>query len=162
MAVKSLNKAQIIGNLTKDPELRYTPGGAAVSTMVVATNRQWKDASGKENDEATFHRIVVWGKLAEICSQYLTKGAKVYFEGRISNREWDDKQGQKHYITEIVADDMIMLSGRNDGHAQPQARVQQQPQQEETPPEPEPRQPEPTQQQLDSQEEEVNIDDIPF
>src|SRR3972149_3758176 len=106
MAVKSLNKAQLIGNLTRDPELRYTPQGTAVVSFSVATNRQWNDSQGQQKDEVTFHRVVAWAKLAEICGQYLHKGTKVFIEGRISNREWDDKQGQKHNLTEIVADDM--------------------------------------------------------
>ena len=110
--MKSLNQAQLIGNLTAEPELRYTPQGAAVINFSVATNRSWKDSQGQLKEEATFHRIVAWSKLAEICSQILSKGRKVYISGRISNRSWDDKDGNKHYISEIVANDMIVLDSR--------------------------------------------------
>src|SRR3989304_4876555 len=99
---RSLNKLQLIGNLTKDPEMRYTSNGSAVTNFSIATNRQWKDSSGKENDEVTFHRVVAWGKLAEICSQYLKKGSKVYAEGRVSNRKWKDQQNVEHMTTEVV------------------------------------------------------------
>lgn len=151
MAVKSLNKAQLIGNLTKDPELKYTPQGTAVVTFSVATNRQWNDSSGQQKDEVTFHRVVAWAKLAEIIGQYLKKGMRVFIEGRISNRDWEDKQGQKHYMTEIVADDMIILTNKNDAPAQNQAQSNNQVQDipDDAPPEPE-----------DNQE--ANPDDIPF
>jgi len=109
---RSLNKAQIIGNLTKDPELRYTPSGTPVCNFSVATNRSWKNAQGEAQDEATFHRVIAWSKLAEICSQLLSKGRKVFIEGRISNRNWEDTQGQKHYITEIVADELLLLDNK--------------------------------------------------
>ena len=106
----------LVGNLTKDPELKYTPQGTAVVNFTIATNRKWKDSSGKENDEATFTRCVAWSKLAEIIGQYLSKGKKVYVCGRLQNRNWEDKQGVKHYMTEVVVDDMIMLDGkRGDG-----------------------------------------------
>jgi len=109
---KSLNQSQLIGNLTADPELRYTPQGTAVINFSVATNRSWKDSQGQAKEEATFHRIVAWDKLAEICSQLLSKGRKVYIEGRIANRNWEDKEGNRHYITEIVANEMIVLDSR--------------------------------------------------
>jgi len=109
---KSLNQAQLIGNLTADPELRYTPQGTAVINFSVATNRNWKDSQGQAKEEATFHRIVAWDKLAEICSQLLSKGRKVYIEGRIANRNWEGKDGNRHYITEIVANEMIVLDSR--------------------------------------------------
>ena len=102
----------LIGNLTKDPELKYTPQGTAVVNFTIATNRQWKDSSGNENDEATFTRCVAWSKLAEIIAQYLFKGTKVYIDGRISSKNWDDKQGVKHYMTEVVVDNMIMLDSK--------------------------------------------------
>jgi len=128
---RSLNKAQLIGNLTKDPELRYTPSGTPVCNFSVATNRNWKNAKGEAQDEATFHKVIAWSKLAEICSQLLTKGRKVFIEGRISNRNWEDPQGQKHYVTEIVADELILLDsrGKQVGAALPN---------EPAPPEPEP------------------------
>ena len=109
---KSLNKAQLIGNLVKDPELKYTPQGTAVCNFSVATNRTWKNAQGEAQEEATFHRIVAWAKLAELCAQLLFKGRKVFIEGRISNRNWDDKDGQRHYMTEIVATDFLLLDSK--------------------------------------------------
>jgi single-strand DNA-binding protein len=111
----SLNKVQIIGNCTRDPEVRQTPGGQFVANIGVATNRQWKDReSGEQKEQVEFHNVTVWGKLAEICGQYLKKGAKVYFEGRLQTRNWEDDKGTKHYRTDIVADNMIMLGGRGD------------------------------------------------
>lgn len=111
----SLNTAQVIGNLTADPELSQTPGGQSVCTVGVATNRSWKDARGQKQEEVEFHSIVCWGKLADIVGQYLKKGAKVYFAGRLKTRTWDDKDGKKCYKTEIIAEDMIMLGGKRDG-----------------------------------------------
>ncbi len=107
MAARSLNKVELIGNLTRDPELRYTPSGTAVCTFGVATNREWTDSSGQHNEEAEFHNIVAWAKLAEICDQILHKGRKVYLEGRISTREWEGKDGQDRKTVEIVIDEMI-------------------------------------------------------
>ena len=105
----SLNRAQLIGNLTRDPELRQIPGGSTVASFSIATNFSWKDASGQRQDKAEFHNIVAWRKLAEICGQYLKKGAKVFIEGRIQTRDWEGEDGVKRYRTEIVADNMIML-----------------------------------------------------
>ncbi len=113
--MNSLNKAQVIGNITRDPELKTTTGGQSVCTVGVATNRYWTDSSGQKKDEAEFHNIVVWGKLAEICDQYLKKGMKVFFEGRLQTRNWEDESGVKHYRTEIVAQDMIILTPKGDG-----------------------------------------------
>jgi single-strand DNA-binding protein len=112
--MNSLNKAQVIGNITRDPELKTTTGGQSVCTVGVATNRYWTDSSGQKKDEAEFHNIVVWGKLAEICDQYLKKGMKVFFDGRLQTRNWEDDAGIKHYRTEIVAQDMIMLTPKGD------------------------------------------------
>lgn len=109
---RSLNKATLIGNLTRDPELRYTPQGTAVCTFGVATNRQWKTESGDQKDEAEFHKIVAWDKLAEICSKMLKKGNRVFVEGRIQTRNWDDQSGNKRSTTEIVISDMILLESR--------------------------------------------------
>lgn len=106
----SLNKVQLIGNLTKDPELRQTPNGNSVCSFTIATNLTWKDANGQKQDKAEFHNIVSWGKLAEICGQYLQKGKKVYVEGRLQTRDWEAEDGSKRYKTEIVAENMIMLS----------------------------------------------------
>lgn len=109
---KSLNKVQLIGNLGKDPELRYTTSGVAVATFSLATSDTWKDQDGNVQERTEWHNIVAWRKLAEICGEWLKKGKKVYIEGRIQTRSYDDKNtGQKRYITEIVADNLIMLDG---------------------------------------------------
>ena len=110
MAGRSVNKAILIGNLGKDPELRHTASGKAVATFPLATNRTWSSADGTTQEQTEWHNIVAWDRLAEICQQYLQKGKKVYIEGRIQTRSWDDKSsGQKRYMTEIVANQMIML-----------------------------------------------------
>ncbi len=106
-----LNRVTLIGNLTRDPELRNTPNGKAVASMSIATNRYWTDAQGQKQKEAEFHNIVMWSKLAEIASQYLRRGSKVYVEGRLQTREWTGQDGIKRYRTEIIADNMIMLNG---------------------------------------------------
>jgi single-strand DNA-binding protein len=108
----SLNRAQIIGNLTKDPEVRQTPNGTLVASFTVATNHTWRDQNGNKQEKAEFHNIVAWGKLAEICQSYLKKGKKIFTEGRIQTRDWEGDDGVKRYKTEIIADNMIMLSGR--------------------------------------------------
>lgn len=103
----------LIGNLGKDPELRYTSSGVAVATFSLATNESWKDQDGNTQERTEWHNIVTWRKLAEICGEWLKKGKKVYIEGRIQTRSYDDKStGAKRYITEIVADSMIMLDSR--------------------------------------------------
>ncbi len=113
---KSLNKVQLIGNLGKDPELRYTTSGVAVATFSLATSDSWKDQDGNLQERTEWHNIVAWRKLAEICGEWLKKGKKVYIEGRIQTRSYDDKNtGQKRYITEIVADNLIMLDGGGGG-----------------------------------------------
>jgi single-strand DNA-binding protein len=113
---KSLNKVQLIGNLGKDPELRYTTAGVAVATFTIATNESWKDQDGNLQERTEWHNIVAWRKLAEICGEWLKKGKKIYIEGRIQTRSYDDKNtGAKKYITEIVADNMIMLDGKPGG-----------------------------------------------
>jgi len=109
---RSLNRVQLIGNLTRDPELRYTPSGAAVCSFSIATNRSWTTEAGEKHDEADFHRIVAWNKLAELCSQFLTKGRKVYVEGRLSTRNYTAQDGTPKTITEIVISDMILLDNR--------------------------------------------------
>lgn len=110
-----LNKAMLIGRLTRDPEARTTPQGTSVTSFSVATNFRWKDATGNQQDKTEYHDIVAWRKLAEICAQYLKKGAKVYIEGRLQTRSWDDQSGNKRYRTEIVADNMIMLDSKGSG-----------------------------------------------
>lgn len=109
---RSLNKVQLIGNLTRDPELRYTPQGTAVCTIGLATNRTWTTENGEKHEASDFHRIIAWNKLAEICSQYLVKGRKAYFEGRLSTRSWTAQDGQQKTITEVIADDMIILDNK--------------------------------------------------
>ncbi|NIA02145.1 MAG: single-stranded DNA-binding protein [Nitrospirae bacterium] len=113
----SLNKVQLIGNLTRDPELKQIPGGQVVVSFGLATNFTWKDQSGEKQSKAEFHNIVAWRKLAEICGQYLKKGSKVYIEGRLQTRDWEGEDGVKRYRTEITADNMIMLDSRGGGGA---------------------------------------------
>lgn len=112
MGARSLNKVQLIGNLTRDPELRYTPSGTAVCSVGLATNRSWTTDTGEKREETEFHRIVAWNKLAELCSQLLTKGRKVFVEGRLTTRTWTGQDGQQRTTTEIVIDDMILLDSR--------------------------------------------------
>lgn len=112
---RSLNRVQLIGNLTRDPELRYTPAGTAVCTFGLATNRQWITEAGEKKEEAEFHRIVAWQKLAELCAQLLTKGRKVYIEGRLQTRRWTGQDGTDRTTIEIVANDMIILDSRLSG-----------------------------------------------
>jgi len=102
----------LIGNLTRDPELRYTPSGVAVCSFGLATNRRWTTKDGEQKDDAQFHRIVAWNKLAELCSQLLTKGARTYVEGRIQYREWTGSDNIKRQTTEIIIDDMVLLTSR--------------------------------------------------
>ncbi|MBI2448336.1 single-stranded DNA-binding protein [Candidatus Microgenomates bacterium] len=111
----SLNRAQIIGNLTRDPELRYTANGQAVTSFGVATNRAWNDPSGEKKEAVEFHDVVTWGKLAEICKQILAKGRKVYIEGRLQTRTWEGQDGVKRQKTEIVAENMLVLDRPKDG-----------------------------------------------
>ena len=112
---KDLNKAMIIGNLTRDPEMRTTPNGQNVCNFGVATNRQWKNQAGETQEQAEFHNVVVWGKLAEICNQYLAKGRRAYFEGRLQTQQWEGQDGAKRNRNEIVADDMILLDSKGSG-----------------------------------------------
>lgn len=112
---RSLNRVQLIGNLTRDPELRYTPSGTAVCSFGIATNRSWNTDTGDKKEETEFHRIVAWNKLAELCSQFLVKGRKVYVEGRLANRSWTTPDGQQRSSTEVVIDDMILLDTRRQG-----------------------------------------------
>lgn len=106
----SVNKAILVGNLGKDPELRYTPSGTAVCTFSIATTDRFKNKQGEQQERTEWHNVVVWAGLAEICGKYLTKGKQVYIEGRIQNRSYDDRDGNKRYITEVVANEMQMLS----------------------------------------------------
>jgi single-strand DNA-binding protein len=165
----SLNKVLLIGNLTRDPELRSTPSGQSVATFSIATNRVWKDQqSGEKKEAVEFHNIVVWRRLAEIAGQYLRKGSKIFLEGRLQTRSWQDQSGTKKYMTEIIAENMQMLDRKPQGGnnapyqsapapsgpsaAAPSAASQ-----------PLPAQPEeiPTI-QIDENQDEVKIEDIPF
>lgn len=112
MAQRSLNKVQLIGNLTRDPELRYTPQGTAVCTLGLATNRQWVTDTGEKREETEFHRLVAWNKLAELCSQLLFKGRKVYVEGRLQTRRWTARDGTERQTTEIVINEMMILDSK--------------------------------------------------
>lgn len=147
---KSLNRVQLIGNLTRDPELRYTPNGTAVCSFGVATNRNWTTDAGEKKDEAEFHNIVAWNKLAELCSQFLVKGSKVYLEGRLATRTWQGQDGAQRNKTEIVISDMILLDGKKPASAEEEANGEGKPK-EEAKVEPE-----------DASSEEVAPDDIPF
>ena len=109
---RSLNKVTLIGNLTRDPELRYTPAGTAVCTFGLATNRQWNTESGEKKEDTEFHRIVSWNKLAELCAQLLAKGRKVFVEGRLQTRKWTGQDSVERTTTEIVISDMIILDSR--------------------------------------------------
>jgi single-strand DNA-binding protein len=111
----SLNRATILGNCTRDPETRQTASGQSVCSFGVATNRAWTDASGAKQEAAEFHNVVAWGKLAEICGQYVSKGRKVYVEGRLQTRQWEGQDGTKRSTTEIVADNVILLGDRQGG-----------------------------------------------
>jgi single-strand DNA-binding protein len=146
-----LNRATLIGNLTRDPELKSLPSGKSVATFGIATNRVWTDQSGQKQKAAEFHNIVMWGKLAEIANQYLRKGRKAYIEGRLQTRDWTGQDGIKRYRTEIVADNMIMLDGGQRGEGQAPAtsggQIQSDPN------------PMPPQEVI---EEEIKVEDIPF
>ena len=117
----AINKAILVGNLGKDPELRYTASGQAVATFSLATTEKFKNKSGEQQERTEWHNIVAWGPLAEICGKYLNKGKQIYCEGRIQSRSYDDRDGNKRYITEIVISDMQMLGGRpgDDGGSRP-------------------------------------------
>jgi len=108
----SVNKAILIGNLGADPELRYTPSGAAVANFNIATTERWKDKDGQPQEKTEWHRIILWSRQAEIAKEYLHKGSSVYIEGRIQNRNYEDKDGIKRYVTEIVGQRMQLLGGR--------------------------------------------------
>lgn len=110
--MSDLNRVMLIGNLTKDPESKSLTTGQSLSTFSIATNRTWKDTTGAKKEKVEFHNIVVWGKLADICNQYLKKGSKIFIEGRLETRSWDDQNGQKRYRTEIIAENLQMLGSK--------------------------------------------------
>jgi len=142
----NLNKVMLIGNLTRDPELKTTPSGDSVASFSIATNFTWKNKEGQKQEKAEFHNIVAWRKLAEIIGQYLKKGSKIYIEGRLQTRNWEDQNGVKHYRTEIIADNMIMLDskGQSDYSAPSNETVQI------------------DEQTLPPADDEINVEDIPF
>src|SRR6267378_1046210 len=111
----SVNKVILVGNLGRDAELRYTPGGAAVATLNLATTEVWNDKQGQRQEKTEWHRIVLWGKQAESLQEYLTKGKQIFVEGRLQTRQWDDKDGNKRYTTEIKADRITLLGGGGGG-----------------------------------------------
>jgi single-strand DNA-binding protein len=111
----SVNKVILVGNLGRDAELRYTPGGAAVATLNMATTEVWTDKSGQRQEKTEWHRVVFWGKVAESLTEYLTKGKQVYVEGRLETRQWNDKDGNKRYTTEIKGDKIVLLGGGGGG-----------------------------------------------
>ncbi len=146
----SLNRATLIGNLTRDPEVRQIPSGQSVCSFGLATNRSWNDNTGKRQEQVEFHSLVAWGKLAEICGQYLAKGRKIYVEGRLQTREWEAQDGAKRTRTEIIIENMIILdrgnaasgsSGSSSPFTPPQA---------------------PASEPTAAPEEEIKIEDIPF
>ena len=168
-----LNKAMLIGNITRDPELRSTPSGQSVANFGLATNRVWKDPnSGERRESAEFHNIVAWGRLAEICGQYLRKGSKIFVEGRLQTRSWQGQDGNKRYMTEVVMENMIMLDRRPQGSSQPASPNRGeptgapiQPATPQAPTAPQPQQPQPEEIptiQIDENQDEVKIEDIPF
>jgi single-strand DNA-binding protein len=113
----SVNKVILVGNLGRDAELRYTPGGAAVATLNLATTEVWKDKEGQKKEDTQWHRVILWGKTAETLQDYLTKGKQIYVEGKLQTRKWKDKEGNDRYTTEVRGDRVVLLSGggRGDG-----------------------------------------------
>jgi single-strand DNA-binding protein len=111
----SVNKVILVGNLGRDAELRYTPGGAAVATINMATTEVWNDKAGQKQEKTEWHRVILWGKSAESLNEYLTKGKQIYVEGRLQTRQWDDKDGNKRYTTEIRGDRIVLLGGGSGG-----------------------------------------------
>ncbi|HLJ28054.1 MAG TPA: single-stranded DNA-binding protein [Candidatus Angelobacter sp.] len=120
---KSVNKVILIGNLGKDPEVKYTPSGVAVAKFSIATNERYKDKGGEWQDRTEWHNLVAWQRTAEIVGEYVKKGSKIYIEGRLQTSSWEDKQsGEKKYRTEIVVQDLVLLSGRGDGESEGRSR----------------------------------------
>ncbi len=163
---RSLNRVQLIGNLTRDPELRYTPQGTGVCTFGLATNRSWTTDNGDKKEEAEYHKIVAWNKLGELCSQLLSKGRKVYVEGRLSTRSWTGQDGAQKSTTEIVIDDMIILDSRKDGQSASTSDQDMSYGEPDEAPSEEVKKPEKKAKKEEKEEEagfdDVNPDDIPF
>lgn len=114
MAPRSLNKVLLLGNLGRDPEVRYTASGRAMATFSIATSFRWRDQDGNDQERTEWHRIVAWGRLGEVCGEYLSKGKQVFVEGRLQSRDWEDQDGNKRTTVEIIASDVIMLGGSGD------------------------------------------------
>ncbi|MCP3889206.1 MAG: single-stranded DNA-binding protein [Desulfobulbaceae bacterium] len=114
-----MNKAMVIGNLGNDPEVRYTQNETPVATFSVASNERWKDSDGNKQEHTEWHRVVAWGKLAGVCGDHLSKGDKVFIEGKLRTRKWEDQEGVTRYTTEIVARELEMLGGRQEGSGSP-------------------------------------------
>lgn len=150
---RSINKVTLLGNLTRDPELKYTPNGTAVCTFGLATNRSWTTQDGKTRDDVQFHRIVAWQKLAELCGKLLTKGRKAYLEGRITYRDYVDKTGQQRYMTEIVLDDFIVFPTTSSRPQEDDISVETKKSEKNT---------EEKEEKKENNNEDVNPDDIPF
>ena len=146
-----LNKAMIIGRLTRDPEVRTTPSGQNVTSFGVATNLVWTGQDGQKNEKVEFHNIVAWRKLADIIGQYLKKGSKVYIEGRLQTRDWTGQDGNKRTRTEIIADNMIMLDSKGSGQAASSQATKAPPVEVA-----------PSKDSGNNQDEEINVEDIPF
>jgi single-strand DNA-binding protein len=121
----SVNKTILVGNLGRDAELRYTPGGAAVATLNLATTEIWNDKSGQRQEKTEWHRVVLWGKQAETLQEYLLKGRQIYVEGRLQTRKWDDRDGNTKYTTEVRADRVVLLGRRDDGGGGPRPERQE-------------------------------------
>jgi single-strand DNA-binding protein len=128
----SVNKVILVGNLGRDAELRYTPGGAAVATINMATTEVWNDKGGQRQEKTEWHRVVLWGKTAESLNEYLTKGKQIYVEGRLQTRKWQDKDGQDKYTTEIRGDRVVLLGGGGGGGGRQQPRAAAAPGMEDT------------------------------
>lgn len=128
--MSGLNKAEIIGRLGQDVELKYTPSGKAVANISVATSESWKDQQGQKQERTTWHNIVIFGKLAEVAGQYLRKGSQAYFEGKLITEKYQDQQGADRYVTKIYANNMLMLDGKQDNQQPTQKQPQQRPTQQ--------------------------------
>ena len=162
MASRSLNRVLLIGNLTRDPELKYTPNGTAVCTFGVATNRSWTTADGQTKEDVQYHRIVAWQKLAELCSKLLTKGKKVYLEGRLTYRTFTGKDNQERSITEIVLDDFIVFGNGRKPLAEEAPALQEEEKEKTETKEKEEEEKKEEESEPKSLDEDVNADDIPF
>ncbi|PIP17419.1 MAG: single-stranded DNA-binding protein [Parcubacteria group bacterium CG23_combo_of_CG06-09_8_20_14_all_35_9] len=150
--MRGLNKAMIIGNLTRDPEIRTTPSGQSVTSFTVATNFVWTDQSGQKQEKVEYHNVVAWRRLAEIIGQYLRRGSKVYIDGRLQTRDWIGQDGVKRYRTEIIAENMVMLDSRGtsiEAKAPPETLSTE----SESPSQEEPK---------EEEEEEIEVEKIPF